>query len=358
MNSMQQLWERLKAGGVVSGEMPVVDEVHAPLWFVRVMLGISGWIAASFLLGFLAAGLSFVIEEAVAAITVGALFMAAAYLLFRFMARNDFFTQFALALSFAGQALFMFGLFQLLKPEESLLWWIIAAMQGLLALLMPSFIHRVWSAWAAVTALVLALAIMGAFHLAAGIVAATVALIWLNELRWPAHGELIRPIGYGVTLALLQIEGQGSSPAELLSLLAGRGESLATWLQPWLGELLTGVALLVVVWQLLGRIHPPVLPRNRVAVLLATVIIAALSLKAPGIAAGLMVVLLGFAGGNRALLGVGIAALLFYISIYYYQMETTLLVKSGVLALTGLVLLTVRWWLLRSVGNSGQGHHA
>jgi len=62
-----------------------------------------------------------------------------------------------------------------------------------------------------------------------------------------------------------------------------------------------------------------------------------------------MIVLLGFANGNRVLVGLGIASLLFYVSGYYYLLDATLLVKSGVLAATGAVLIAARWLVLNVV---------
>ena len=53
------LWAQLRDGGLVEGDLPEVGDARAP-WFVRVMLGIAGWIGALFLLGFVGAGFAFV----------------------------------------------------------------------------------------------------------------------------------------------------------------------------------------------------------------------------------------------------------------------------------------------------------
>ncbi len=45
-------------------------------------------------------------------------------------------------------------------------------------------------------------------------------------------------------------------------------------------------------------------------------------------------------------MALGLLAMMAYLSAYYYQMSMTLLAKSGVLALTGAVLL-VLWWVQR-----------
>ena len=47
------------------------------------------------------------------------------------------------------------------------------------------------------------------------------------------------------------------------------------------------------------------------------------------------------------LLGLGIASLLFYISSYYYLLDATLFAKAQTLLIVGLVLLAVRWLMVR-----------
>ena len=73
-----------------------------------------------------------------------------------------------------------------------------------------------------------------------------------------------------------------------------------------------------------------------------------LSLQANGISIGLMIILLGFAGCNRVLLGLGVYALLLYVSAYYYFLDATLLEKSLTLLVIGVVLLLTRWGFVRS----------
>ena len=92
--------------------------------------------------------------------------------------------------------------------------------------------------------------------------------------------------------------------------------------------------------------------------LLVTVAVTAVSLEASGIATGLLVILLGYSNGNRVLVGLGIAALLFYSSAYYYTLQTTLLIKSGVLAATGAMLLLARWVVLKWVFAPEESSHA
>jgi uncharacterized membrane protein len=59
------------------------------------------------------------------------------------------------------------------------------------------------------------------------------------------------------------------------------------------------------------------------------------------------VLVIGFANGNRVLAGLGIIAMLGYLSHYYYSLQITLLEKSAVLACTGIALLAARVALQR-----------
>jgi hypothetical protein len=205
-----------------------------------------------------------------------------------------------------------------------------ALIEVLLVLVMPNFIHRLASAFAAPVLLGEALAIYGASSVAAGLAATGVALLWLNELRAARHRAALAPAAYGLTAALVYLETELTRHSIF-------------------GEALVLGAFLAVVLTLIRRAGWPLRePRALLAVAAATAVGAA-SFKAPGVAAGLMIVVLGFSNGNRVLTGAGIAALLFYISKYYYLLEVTLLAKSGVLAAIGLALLAARWLMLNVV---------
>ena len=340
-----ELWSRLGAAGLASGEMPREDLPGH--WYVRLMLGIAGCIAAAFLIGFIAVGLEFVVQSKLGSVLAGALVIASAYVLF-LTARGDFSAMFGFALSLAGQALLAYGLFRLLEGlGRATPWLVMAAVEAALAVAMANYLHRLASAYAAVLLLAGAFALSGAGALAPAIAAAAVAYIWLNELRSPRLHATLHPVAYGLTLGLIHIETFNWGGKSFVSAFAR--PNAVDWAQPWMGECLVLATLLVVVWRLLGRAGwGPREPRSLIALALAAAIGAA-SLKAPGVAAGFIVVLLGFANGNRVLWVVGIAALLLYVSGYYYLLDATLLFKAGVLAASGAALLGARWLMLKRI---------
>ena len=350
-SSVRELWSKLASAGLTVGDMPETEEAPTP-WYVRVMLGIAGWIAAGFLLGFVGIGFAFVMESKTASLAVGLMLIAAAYAVFRAAPRNDFTSMFALAVSFAGQALVIFGVFGLLERHiaNGPPFAAVAAIEAVLAVVMPNFIHRAASAYAAGLAFAYACEVSGAHFVPAGVVSAAVAAVWLNEARFGKLHAVVTPIGYGLTLSFVQIEGTAPFGHSMAMMFGSRAVPSA-W--PWVGEALAAAALLASVWVLLKRAEWTLPEPRALLAMIAALAIGAASFKAPGIAGGLMIALLGFSNGQKPLVGLGIAALLFYVSGYYYLLDATLLVKSGVLAATGAVLLAARWLALNVVMPKG-----
>lgn len=335
----QELWQRLQQRGLVEGEQPPADASSSP-WYVRVMLGIAGWIGACFLLGFVGIAFVAVMESALASILVGLLCCGGACFIFRAAKDNDFLAQFGLAVSFAGQGLVIYGIFKDAHSESALAFLLVAAFEAALALLVPNAIHRVLATAGAMLALAFAIERSGLHGVAPAIAAAGVAAVWLKRELWAGKGEVWRPIGYGLTLALLQIES-----TRLFDFYRHWFHDQPDWLAryaPVLGALLMLVVLVWATVSLLRQEHIALDGKAGVAALLAAVLTGVLSFSAPGVAAGVLILVLGFACGNRILLGLGLIGLLGFISHYYYQMHSTLLVKSAVLAITGIALLIAR----------------
>lgn len=348
-----QAWAVLRDAGVVAGNLPAPGEVESP-WYVRLMLGFAGWFAALFLLGFVAAGLSWVVESALASVLTGLAFVAASWFMQKKWAANEFMSQGALAASFTGQALFLFGVYKWTEPAsgDTALWLVAAVFQGALAVVMPSSFHRLWSAFAAAMA---AFVVFHAFHIEAfapAVLLALTAWLWLNLWHWPSRIRHLRPIAYGLSIALVSTANVTLSAHSIIGLFRHPVE--AGWVPAWTSDALLGAAFLWLVWQLQKRwnVQPP--GRTGNAILVVAVLLVAASFKAPGITVGVAVLLLGFANGNHLLSSLGLVALLFYISAYYYLMTATLLEKSGWLALTGVAILAGRWFLLRTMGSDKQ----
>lgn len=114
-----------------------------------------------------------------------------------------------------------------------------------------------------------------------------------------------------------------------------------------MGELVSGIIAFWVVSQLMWRHFQALTQPLSLAILVSTLLVCVASMKVEGIIIGMVILILGFANSNRILMAMGTLSLLTYISAYYYLLETTLLNKSFFLLLLGIVLLVLRWVLLK-----------
>lgn len=336
------LWSQLGAAGLVRGEVPQDASPDSP-WYVRIMLGFAGWIGALFLLGFVGFGLAFLVRSGMAAVVSGTLLCAVMALLLRNRV-GDFVLQFALAASLAGQALIAYGLYEL--TQDSLGHYrtaalLFAGVEGLLFLSAPLFIHRLWTALVALLALILALDHSVVFAALPTLYAAAFALLALNEFKWAHRGALVQPLIYALAACLGWMIFPHLLPTFLIhrvALPAGGHEGLAI-----------GLVLFGSVLALLRRATTPAIaPASSTGTmaLAAAALLALLSYRLPGIGLGGLLLVIGFANGNRLLLGIGLFGLLASLSSYYYFLDATLLEKSLILGGAGIALLAARWTML------------
>ena len=348
-------WNDLSSKGLVSGELPAQENIESP-WYVRFMIGFSGWLAAIFMLGFISAAFSFVFDSHTAGIIVGCLMVIVAYVIMIKKSESDFMSQFALAISFSGQWLLVFSLelFQWFSPSDSFNWLIMGLFQAVLAWFMPNSIHRVWSAFAAATALSIALTISHVYFIQTAFIMALVAVIWLNEIKWVKYQRKITSIGYGLTLAAVY---QASTGFYYL-IFWNTSKYKESFIQPWVGEIFSGLVIIYIVLQLLIRNDVKLQSRTTYFTLVGTLILIFASLEMYSISVGVMIILLGYTNGNRILTGLGIISLLYYISAYYYTLHSTLLVKSQLLLTIGVLLLLASWLIRHAIFIDGEetGH--
>jgi hypothetical protein len=350
MNALggDDLWERLREAALVEGDMLAPDGASAP-WYVRLMLGIAGWIGAFFLLGFVGVGFAWVMKSASASFMVGALTCAGAAAIFRLRSQSDFIGQFGMAVSLAGQAMMVFGLFQWFERSVTGAALAVALQQGLLFVLVPNSLHRLWTSWSGSYAAAFALADTGLQAFVPAAVTAAFLWIWLSEFDHPKRGALLRAGGYGLALAAVQSTVLHDDLWTAWMLGRGVHGPLGGEAGIWLGNLASGAVLVWAVLRLLRREGVTLQDGHGRVALAGAVVLALISLRAPGVGPAAAILVVGYANGNRVLAGLGILALLGYLATYYYSLQATLLVKSALLVCAGIALLAARlalrrWW--------------
>jgi hypothetical protein len=350
--SAAELWSRLQAAGIVEGDPPAADRARQP-WYVRAMLIFSGWLGAIFLFGFIATLIAFAVQSPIGSLTIGLGILAGSRLIFRLPGTGDFTGQFGLAAAFAGQALCIYGLSELFKGERVDFWLVLAAFEIALVVLLPNFLHRIACTLAAALALGMALEKLGVLFAGTAIVAACCSAVWLSQSTWGKRIAVWEAVGIGLAVALTAWD---------VHMLVGelshhRAHYASSGLTLHIGRVLLGAVALGAVAKLLMRDGANLASGRAMAALGGTALLAVASWEAPGLLPGLLVTLLGFASGARFLVGLGVAGMIGFLSWYYYSLNTTLLVKSGVLAATGAVLLLAHLILRRIAAREVEGEH-
>ncbi|MBC7566579.1 MAG: DUF4401 domain-containing protein [Pedobacter sp.] len=86
---------------------------------------------------------------------------------------------------------------------------------------------------------------------------------------------------------------------------------------------------------------------NRVMIYLISSVILVLSFFSPSISGALFILLLSFHTSYRTGLITGVIVLVYFVGQYYYNLEYSLLIKSGIMFGTG-ILLTMYWFFLKN----------
>lgn len=345
---MNTLWNKLLEHNVVSGEEPLLKGTFIP-WYVRFMQGFAGWLAALFLMGFFAAGFSFMFKPANGGlvVTVGILCSVAAYLIIR-LQKGDFLEQLGMAFSLCGQLMVALGLFFLLKIQHETMFYILAAYQLFLAWIIPQYAHRLLSTCFGLLALLIALNISGFHGIGSALIAVVFSFIWVKELQWGKKYSFWEPIGFGVAITMVFSSGFLLTGKFLL----GRTVHLTnSWLfenAELISSLLIALVFVNLVLVLLKENKINFKTKTATLSLIAAALLIVLSFKIYGISSGLLILIIGFARQRMTLIVLGIVAVISFFSWYYYNLQASLLFKSIVLIIFGIAML-VAWLVINYI---------
>jgi len=344
-----ELWDELQGAGLATGDVPDVEDAPVP-WYVRTMIGIAGWIAAGFLLGFVGVALAFVAQSGPASVIVGLLLCVAAIAMLWMVSRQDFFAQFALAVSLSGQALVVAGLVRIFPHHDGTVYVVIAGFEVALAVLAPTSVHRTWSAFAAALACFLALHEWRATAFFPALAAVIFVALQAAETRLATQASLWRATSAGVALALLAIV-PASSVLDM-SWLSGRPDSMPIPAWAGYGALLAGIVFVGTIGWLLAQNAVALTGPAGIATIGGSITLAAAAWPVPGVIVGVLVAVTSFAAGRVAMTALGLVAVAAALSFYYYSLEAALLTKALSLLVAGGVLLAIRFAFRHWIGSS------
>ncbi len=343
--NLGSLFESLHRDGHIASPNPpaIVFAESSNPWYTRVLMGFMGWLGGLFVLGFFGVIIGAFFDNGVMMMIIAIGLFAGSFAMYRAMPKSDFGTQFALAASICAQVVATLAVGKMVgfTGNSYGIAWFVGLMQVALVFAMPNGLHRLISTLFAAAAFFLA-AEKGLLvpALDAVLVAILILLARMEStLVMLGRRHLVDPVINGVAIALLL---RGAAHVTLF------GETL--WL-PFALQTAVVFALGLAVWTALNTARLASVSRS--AAVLAAIVYGAVTWRAPGLIASVLVLLVAFASGRRALTAFSLVALVAYLSTYYYQMDLTLATKSMVLALSGASLM-VMWWVHRNYF-SGEG---
>lgn len=315
----------------IAGHLSQTRPAPGNPWYVRVLVAVGAWIAAICLLVFLALAkiIDIMALEARPLLSCG-IFLVAGATALHSLRRHVFAAQLALAFSMAGHALVLVGAAKLTDDSMGPAF----AAAGLCAVLYPLYresLHRFLSCLLATSAAAGWLVAADLHHGLHGLV--LVESIWAGMFFLaPRIEPSLRPLAYALVVSV---------PLHLLLIVAD-GAQLGT--PQWPSSLTLALGL-VALYRWIAGDTAKLRREPFVAAIVCTAALAVLS--TPGVLAAIGLLVLGYARDDRPLLGLGLAFLPLFLALYYYDLDVSLLQKSGVLLASGAVLLAARWYLSR-----------
>lgn len=348
----------LKAHHLIDADATLVDDksnAQSP-WFINLFFGFSGVLASLFFIGFLTLILfeTLAFESSSALLITGLCISAGAFLLFknRYTLGNPFMSSLALAISGTGQAYVIFALLDSdIKAPLGVAMFLL--IQCYLALIVPNFIYRLLGFSVVMGGIVyllnfyhlpeLGMALLALITVVTHLQRYTLLQRMATQWRLPFY-DIISAIAYASSLVLL-----GVSVYVIAATDGGGFDSYEDTFvyNYYLAQGLLTLVSLYATYLILRRYQVKLLSATGMIIICSTVVLGIMSIYVSGLLATSLVIVIATANSQRTLAGIAIAALVSYIFWYYYQLDTSLLLKSASMLIIGIGLLLMRWVLIK-----------
>ena len=331
------------------------SSAHSP-WFINVLLGFSGVFASLFFIGFLTLILEStdLLDSTLGLVVIGSILSGIGWFLF-YNARlrhSPFWNSLAFAITLAGQGYITFGILSH-ETEKPLNIIILMLLQLFMTIIVPNFMYRLFSATLALICLFYLLIDYQLSEVSLGLLALIAVVTHLQRYslaslvphHWRMHAlEIISAIAYASAYVLLLVS--------VYFIAAEYGNDFNSYGDPvsynyYLAQGLLTLASLYAAYLILKRYHIKLLSAAGLLISAAIIILGVISIYVSGLLATSLIIIIATANSQRVLLGLGVIALVGYIFWYYYQLDTTLLVKSASMLVIAIALLLLRWLLIK-----------
>ena len=325
-------------------------------WFLQLFFGVSGILASLFFVGFLSLLLDSTgaLDSMPALLIIGASLNAAGFALFRNKQGGDntFISSLAFAISIAGQAYIAFALLSNDLPQPLDAWLFLLA-QGVMTFIVPNRVYRILGSLVTLSLMVYLLNYYHLPEVSLGLLALIAivtnlqrdTLLQQTPTQWRAGSfDIIKAMDYASALMLLCVS--------VYFIAAEYGNSFNGYNAPfsyhyYLAQGLLILASLYAAYLILKRYRVTLLSTAGGIIVCAIIVLGITSVYVSGLLATSLIIIIAMANSQRALLAIAIIALVSYIFWYYYQLDTSLLIKSLSMLIVGLTMLMVRWLLIK-----------
>lgn len=334
------------------------SEARSP-WFISLFFGMSGILASLFFIGFLTLLLdnTGLLDSTLAVFIIGGILsVIGGFLFYNARIRHSaFWNSLAFAITLAGQGYIAYALLasEIAEPLNIML---LLLVQLLMTVAIPNFIYRLLSATLALSCLFYLLNYYHLSEISLGLLALITSVTHLQRYRlaafiphkWRMNAlEIISAISYASAYVLLSVSVYfiAAEYGNSFDSLDSYGEAFSY--NYYLAQGLLTLASLYAAYFILKRYRIKLLSAAGLLISAAIVLLGIMSIYVSGLLATSLIIIIATANSQRVLLGLGIIALVGYIFWYYYQLDTSLLVKSASMLVIGIALLLLRWVLIK-----------
>ncbi len=333
----------------------VDSEEHSP-WFISALFGFSGFFASLFFIGFLTLLLieTKAFESTFGLLITGMILSVIGWFLFYNVniRHSPFWNSLAFAITLTAQGYIVFALLATeIEPPLSII--ILLLIQLLMTIVIPNFVYRLISAIALLGCVVYLCRYYPISEISLALLALITIVTHLQRyslLSYVPHKwrstfiEIISAMAYASAFVLLSISVYFISAEYGNDFLNSREPLIYNY---YLSQVLLTLSSLYAAYLILKRYQVKLLSATGLIIVGAIAMLGALSIYVSGLLATSLIIVIAIANSQRVLLALGIIALVSYVFWYYYQLDTSLLLKSASMLIIGIGLLLMRWLLVK-----------